>query len=180
MKTFDPFSFNEGQLFNLKVNMNGKYPTYTMSQFLGKEFTLLNKATKAEFPLKNDDDLEQILLYLVDEQKKQSLEYFEYKDWDEETTRYVINLIKTNMSENSLRDIRLKFATLFQMAEHTSNENVEKKSKAIDKSIDSSIKSANSDTSPPKHKPLVVKEEIVEYSDDEEEADTMEVDDLFG
>lgn len=89
MNPSDPF---EGKLLGLHVRKVGKWNNYDLCSFIGEKCPIIIDGVKAE---KTNEGAAKVIEYLKTGPK--NLEDFKYKEWDEDTTAFVMNAIKNTI-----------------------------------------------------------------------------------
>lgn len=90
----NPYDLFEGREFAVSVRKVGEWNNYDLCSFVGERTPIRVNGVSMK---KTKEDMETILSYLNEGPK--NLSSFEYKDWDEELTEKVMNVIRNTVPE---------------------------------------------------------------------------------
>lgn len=90
----NPYDLFEGREFAVHVRKVGEWNNYDLCSFVGERTPI---KVSGKTMKKNKEDMETILEYLNEGPK--NLTSFDYKDWDDEVTDKVMNVIKNTVPE---------------------------------------------------------------------------------
>jgi hypothetical protein len=90
----NPFDLFEGKEFSVSVRKVGEWNNYDLCSFVGEKTPIKIGGKSME---KNQKDMEVILSYLNEGPK--NLTSFDYKDWDDELTEKIMNVIRNSVPE---------------------------------------------------------------------------------
>lgn len=91
----DPFNLLNGRRYILHIKKNGKWDDVTTSRFDGDSYPYLiidGKNVDIADAMQNPNKRKEVAEWL--EQNSPNLEEFEFRDWDDDTTTYVNNIIR--------------------------------------------------------------------------------------
>jgi len=90
----NPFDLFEGREFSVSVRKVGEWNNYDLCSFVGEKTSIKVDGKSME---KNQKDMEVILSYLNEGPK--NLTSFDYKDWDDDLTEKIMNVIRNSVPE---------------------------------------------------------------------------------
>ena len=93
----NPYDLFEGKLFSIHSRKVGEWNNYDLCQFVGNNAPIEIDGKKMD---KNKEDMNTILEYL--KTGPDNLANFEYKDWDDNTTGRVMNIIKNTVPDGRM------------------------------------------------------------------------------
>jgi hypothetical protein len=93
----NPYDLFEGKLFSIHSRKVGEWNNYDLCQFVGNNAPIEIDGKKMD---KNKEDMNTILEYL--KTGPDNLANFEYKDWDDNTTERVMNIIKNTVPDGRM------------------------------------------------------------------------------
>lgn len=93
----NPFDLFEGKLFSAHTRKVGEWNNYDLCSFVGDRGPIEINGKRME---KNQNDMNTIMEYL--KTGPDNLTQFEYRDWDENTTDKVMNVIKNTVPDGRL------------------------------------------------------------------------------
>lgn len=93
----NPFDLFEGREFAVHVRKVGEWNNYDLCNFVGEKTPIRIEGSPMK---KNQDDMNKILDYLNKDSK--NLSAFEYKDWDDEVTEKVMQVIRNTVPETRM------------------------------------------------------------------------------
>lgn len=93
----NPFDLFEGKLFSIHSRKVGEWNNYDLCQFVGNNTPIEIEGRKMK---KSKDDMQTILEYL--QTGPDNLKSFEYKEWDDNLTDRVMNIIKNTVPDGRM------------------------------------------------------------------------------
>lgn len=93
----NPFDLFDGKLFGVHVRKVGEWNNYDLCQFVGERCPITVDGKKME---KSQGDMNTILEYL--KTGPQNLSSFDYKEWDDNLTEKVMEIIRTTVPDGRL------------------------------------------------------------------------------